>query len=506
MLSNSQKEKLKIPENVFFCLKSLSDQGFEAFIVGGCVRDYLLSTEPSDWDITTNATPEEIQDIFNALDITNFYENNFGTVGIAFPIDPKNNGKDKEEYDIIEITTYRSESSYSDNRRPDKVEWSKTIEDDLKRRDFTINAIALSLTDGIDIKDPYNGQADLKEKLIKAVGDPQERFSEDALRMIRAIRFKTVLNGDWIIEKNTEKALKENAHLLKNISRERIRDEFIKIINSQYADEGIEDLRKHNLLKYIIPELEEGYGIKQNKHHVFDCYYHNVEALKYSTKKGFSFHIKLASLLHDIGKPATKNGTGENATFYNHEIVGAKMTKKILTRLHFSNKDVEKITNLVRYHLFYYNVDEVKEASIRRLIKNIGAENVEDLLKLRMADRVGSGCPKAEPYKLRHLKYMIEKVSKDPISVKMLKVDGSEIMEKFKLSPSPKIGWLLEILLEEVLNDPSRNTKEYLLKKLKELNELDVEELKNQFIKAKKNIEKIEESEDKKTKEKFWVK
>ena len=147
-----------------------------------------------------------------------------------------------------------------------------------------------------------------------------------------------------------------------------------------------------------------------------------------------------------------------------------------------------------------------KEASIRKLIKNIGAENVEDLLKLRMADRVGSGCPKAEPYKLRHLKYMIEKVSKDPISVKMLKINGSEIMEKFKLSPSPKIGWLLEILLEEVLNDPTKNTKEYLLKKLKELNELDVEELKNQFIKAKKNIEKIEESEDKKTKEKFWVK
>jgi poly(A) polymerase/tRNA nucleotidyltransferase (CCA-adding enzyme) len=500
-MSNNKKQNIEIPKNVTFCLQSLSNKGYEAFIVGGCVRDYLLGSEPSDWDITTNANPEEIQEIFNQLNIKSFYENNFGTVGIIFP--KKDN---PEEHEIIEITTYRSESSYSDNRRPDRVEWSKTIEEDLKRRDFTINAIALSPLDDIKIIDPYNGQMDIKNKTIKAVGCAEERFTEDALRMIRAIRFKTVLEGTWTIEKETEKAIKKNAHLLKNISQERLRDELIKMIKSSDADEGIEDLRKHNLLKYIIPELEEGYGIKQNKHHIFDCYYHNLEALRYSTKKNFDSHIRIASLLHDIGKPATKQGSGENATFYNHEIIGAKMTKKILNRLHFPNKDVEKITSLVRYHLFYYNVDEVKEASIRRLIKNIGTENVEDLLKLRMADRIGSGCPKAEPYKLRHLKYMIEKVSKDPLSVKMLKINGTELMKILNLSPSPRIGWLLEILLEEVLNDPSKNEKDTLLKRLKELNKIEDKELKELYTNAKGKIEEIEESENKKTKEKFWIK
>jgi hypothetical protein len=211
-------------------------------------------------------------------------------------------------------------------------------------------------------------------------------------------------------------------------------------------------------------------------------------------------------LLHDIGKPATKNGEGKDSTFHNHEIVGAKMTKKILTRLHFPKKDIEKITNLVRYHLFYYNVAEVGEASIRRLIKNIGEENVEDLLKLRMADRIGSGCPKAEPYKLRHLKYMVEKVSKDPISVKMLKINGNDIMKILSISPSSRIGWLLEILLEEVLKDPSKNSKKLLIERLKTINSLSDENLKKLFLQAKKQVGEIEEIEDKKTKEKFWIK
>jgi len=187
---------------------------------------------------------------------------------------------------------------------------------------------------------------------------------------------------------------------------------------SENASQGIETLRKTGLLKYIIPELEQGVGVKQNKHHIYDCYKHNLECLNYAAKKGFNFHVRMAALLHDIGKPITKKGEGENATFYNHEAIGAKMAEKILNRLKFPKKDVEKIVNLVRYHLFYYNVGEVGESSIRRLIRKAGIENMEDLLQLRMADRIGSGCPKAEPYKLRHLKYMIEKVSKDPISVK----------------------------------------------------------------------------------------
>lgn len=489
-----------IPKHVISCLENLWSAGFEAFIVGGCVRDYLLGTKPSDWDITTNATPEEIQDMFTKLGMTTFYENSFGTVGVAIKT-----SENKQE--IIEITTYRSESSYSDNRRPDKVIWSKSINEDLKRRDFTINAIALSPINGkISIIDPFNGQEDIKKMTIRAVGNPEERITEDALRMIRAIRFKTVLPGQWIIEKHTENAIKKNITTLQKISQERLRDELVKIISSENSAEGIENLRIYGLLKYIIPELEEGYKVSQNKHHAFDCYYHNLESLKYATKKNYPIHIRIAALLHDVGKPATKNGKGENATFYNHEIVGAKMTKKILQRLHFPNKDIESITNLVRYHLFYYNVDEVKEASIRRLIKNIGIENVEDLLKLRMADRIGSGCPKAEPYKLRHLKYMIEKVSKDPISVKMLKINGKDVMEILKINPSPRIGWLLEILLEEVLIDPKKNEKDTLVNELKRINSLNDNQIKILFSQAKEQIESREKDEDQKTKDKFWVK
>ncbi|MDD5098420.1 MAG: HD domain-containing protein, partial [Candidatus Pacebacteria bacterium] len=296
-----------------------------------------------------------------------------------------------------------------------------------------------------------------------------------------------------------------NSQSLKNISQERIRDELIKMINSDNAAKGIESLRKNGLLQYIMPELEEGFEIDQNKHHIYDCYKHNLECLHYSAQKGFDFYIRMASLLHDIGKPRTKRGQGENATFYNHEIIGAKMAEKLLERLRFPKKDIEKIVTLVRYHLFYYNVDEVGESSVRRLVRNVGVENVEDLLKLRMADRIGSGCPKAEPYKLRHLKYMIDKVSKDPISVKMLKINGEDIINILKIQPSPKIGQLLDVLLEEVLKDPKNNNKRHLKKKLLEINELKDSELKELADNAKLERNKVITKEDQMTKEKYWV-
>ena len=413
-----------IPELVFFCVENLNKSGLEAYIVGGCTRDFLRGKSPADWDLATNATPEQTQRVFDDLKVKTFYENNFGTVGAAFP-------KKDGTFEIIEITTYRAETTYSDSRHPDKVIWSKTIEEDLKRRDFTVNSIAISLKNRSDYEviDLFDGKNDLKMKIIRAVGNPQERFNEDALRMMRAVRLSTTLGDDWTIEEKTEKAIKENSQLLEKISKERLRDEIVKIINSPNAANGIESLRKNGLLKYIIPELEEGYDVGQNKHHIYSCYRHNLESLNYAAQKEFNFHVKTAALLHDIGKPATKRGEGSSATFYNHEIIGAKMTEKILNRLKFPKKDVIKITALVRYHLFYYNVDEVGESSVRRLIKNIGLENVEDLLKLRMADRIGSGCPKAEPYKLRHLKYMIERVSKDPISAKMLNINGRDVMD-----------------------------------------------------------------------------
>jgi poly(A) polymerase/tRNA nucleotidyltransferase (CCA-adding enzyme) len=279
----------------------------------------------------------------------------------------------------------------------------------------------------------------------------------------------------------------------------------MKIIMSSNGARGIEILRRAGLLCYIIPELEKGFGIGQNKHHIYQIYQHNLLSLEYACRKNFSKYVRLAALLHDIAKPRTKEGEGLDATFYNHEILGAKMTIQILQNLKFSKKEIEKIVKLVRYHLFYYNVGEVGEASIRRLIREVGPENMEELLELRTCDRIGSGVPKAEPYKLRHLKYVIEKVSQDPISVKMIKVKGGEVMKLLKISPGPKIGQILDILLSEVLNEPKKNKKEELKKKIKELGKLKDEELLESAKKARQGIRKVEMKRDEMTKKKYWV-
>ncbi len=488
---------MEIPKEVEVVIEKLKKAGFEAYIVGGCVRDFLRGKEPEDWDVTTNAKPSEIQKIFPK----SFYENKFLTVTVQTE---SKNPKLKE----IEITTFRSEAKYTDKRHPDEIKFAKTLKEDLARRDFTINAIALEIQNynsKIKIIDPFKGQKDLENKIIRTVGNPEERFSEDALRMMRAVRFATTLGKSWKIETNTAEAIKKNAPWLQAISKERIRDELMKIIMSERASQGIELLRKLGLLKYIIPELEEGYGVSQNKHHIYECYEHSLRALDYAAKRNFNKYVRLAALLHDIAKPRTKRGKGPDATFYGHEIVGAKMTAQILNRLKFSKKDIEKVVKLVRYHLFYYNVGEVSESSVRRLVRQVGPENMEELLQVRMADRIGSGVPKAEPYKLRHLRYLIEKVSQDPISVKMLKVSGNDVMKILKISPGPKVGQLLDILLGYVLVDPKKNKKEFLEKKIKELGRLQEEELQKLAQKAKKEREKIEMKRDEMTKKKYWV-
>jgi putative nucleotidyltransferase with HDIG domain len=323
--------------------------------------------------------------------------------------------------------------------------------------------------------------------------------------MMRAVRFSVTLGEGWKIEEKTKEAIKENAFWISAISKERIRDEFLKIIMSERAAEGIEKMRQLGLLKYIIPELEEGYKVTQNKHHIYDCYEHYLRSLDYAAKKGFNMYVRLAALFHDIGKPRTKKGEGPDATFYGHEIIGAKMTAQILNRLRFSKKDIEKIVKLVRYHLFYYNPGEVGESSVRRLLRKVGPENIEELLQVRMADRIGSGVPKAEPYKLRHLRYMIEKVSRDPISVKMLKVDGNDVMEILKIKPGPKVGQILHILLEEVIDDPKKNEENFLKKEIERLGKLPDGELKKMAKEAKEKIEKIEQKKDEMTKRKYWV-
>jgi len=264
-------------------------------------------------------------------------------------------------------------------------------------------------------------------------------------------------------------------------------------------------LRKLSLLKYIVPELEEGYKVTQNKHHIYDCYEHSLFSLKYAAKRDFNKYVRLASLFHDIAKPRAKRGKGLNATFYGHEILGAKMTLQILNRLKFPKKDIEKIAKLVRYHLFYYHPAEVGESSVRRLVRQVGPENMEELLQVRMADRIGSGCPKAEPYKLRHLKYIIEKVSQDPISVKMLKIKGEDVMKILDIPGGPKIGWVLDILLGYVLADPKKNKKDFLEKEIKKLAKLLDKKLKEKAQKSREEREKLEMKKDEMTKQKYWV-
>jgi len=484
---------MKIPKEVKFVVDKLKKKNYEAYLVGGCVRDLLRKAEPEDWDVATNANPKEIGKIF----LRSFTDNKFGTVTVlTVSKDPKL----KE----IEITPFRTEEKYTDKRHPDKVKWAKTIEEDLARRDFTINALATGL-EGSELKivDPFGGQKDLKNKIIRAVGKAEDRFSEDSLRMLRAVRFATIFGFN--IEEKTSQAIKKNSPWLQAISKERIRDELLKIIMAEKAADGIGFLREMGLLKYIIPELEEGYKVSQNKHHIYDCYEHALLSLKYAAKKDFNKYVRIAALLHDIGKPRAKRGEGSDATFYGHEVIGAKMTAQILNRLRFSKKDIERIVKLVRYHLFYYNVDEVSETSVRRLVRQVGIENMDELLEVRMADRIGSGCPKAEPYKLRHLRYIIERVSQDPISVKTLKVNGNNIIKILNTSAGPKIGWILDVLLGCVLIDPKKNKKDFLEKEVKKLGKLSDEKLKEKAQKARKEREEIEMKQDQMTKKKYWV-
>ena len=480
---------MTIPSEVQDIIAQLTKANFEAYIVGGCVRDLVMGKIPKDWDITTSAKPEEVQKLF----ADSFYENNFGTVGV------------KTEIGIVEVTTYRAESGYSDKRRPDEVKFVLTLDEDLRRRDFTINAIAL----GIDatrytLHDPFDGQKDIERRLIRAVGDPEERFSEDALRMMRAVRFSATLG--FKIEDKTHEEIKAHSHNIKHVSQERVRDELMKLIMGDHAAQGIELMRETNLLDYVLPELLEGVGIEQNLHHIYTVWEHNIRALQYTVEQKYPLEVRLAALLHDVGKPRSKRGEGRNCTFYGHEVIGARIVKDALSRLKFPREIIEKVSKLVRYHMFYYLPDEVTESSVRRLVAKIGAENVEDLLKVREADRIGSGTPKAIPYKLRHMKFMIDKVARDPISPKLLKINGNDIMALLKLDPGPKVGMIMNALMEEVLDDPACNTKEYLEAQSVKLKALSEEELANLAKQGKLKTAELEEEEVGKIKAKHFVK
>jgi len=458
-----------IPKEVVHVVETLEKAGFQAYLVGGCTRDLFLGRKPKDWDVTTNATPEQIIPLFTKT----FYENDFGTVAVV-------NEEAEESLKIIEVTPYRVESVYTDHRHPDKVHFSEKIEDDLKRRDFTINAVAVNLSKGAikDIVDLYGGFKDIKDKILRTVGNPDDRFAEDALRMLRAVRLAVELG--FMINVDTEKAIFSNKNLLKKISTERIRDEFTKIIMSAEPKKGIEMLQKLGLLTFIVPELEKGIGVEQTKAHAYDVWEHLLRSLQHAADKNYPLDIRLTALFHDIAKPQTRRFSRETGqfTFYGHDVVGSRETSKILERLKFPRKMIDKIVKLVRWHMFFSDTETITLSAVRRMVTNVGKENIWDLMDVRVCDRIGTGRPKENPYRLRKYHAMIEEALHDPISVGMLKINGADLMKLVKINPGPKIGWILNALLEEVLDDPKLNTKEYLEKRALELVALDEKDLK----------------------------
>lgn len=556
-----------MPNYVEQVLSTLEGAGFEAYMVGGCVRDLLLGREPKDWDVTTNATPEDIIKLFEKT----VYENNFGTVAVCLPKDaadvstipvsighldnsvsretnsinvnhetkqglvtPETSAlaQDKSldvphetpslasdggsplknsKYNIIEVTPYRLEAKYSDFRHPDEVRFSKRLEDDLKRRDFTVNAMAMDSMSVI--KDMYNGEQDLKDKVLRTVGSPDERFTEDALRMLRAIRFACQLN--FIVSHETMESIARNAELIKNISNERIRDEFTKIILSDNPAMGMVMLEKLGLLKYIAPEFLDGVGCEQGGEHIYDVWNHLLHALQHAADKKWGLEIRLAALFHDIGKPKTRrdtyaspnnaplrsdlkgsrgptSGSKKRYTFYGHEVVGAKMARKIMDRLKFTKKETDLVETLVRNHMFFSDTEQITLSAVRRIIAKVSVEHIWDLMNIRECDRVGMK-KKEAPYRLRKYFAMIEEALHDPISVKQLKIDGNYLMKELHMKPGPRMGWMLNALLEEVLEDSSKNTVEQLSLMVKELDVLDDQSLRALGEKAKEKKDELEE-------------
>ena len=422
---------------------------FEIYVVGGAVRNLLLKKEVTNWDFTTSAEPEQILKLFPDA----FYNNTYGTVSV--PV---------KDY-IFEVTPYRREGKYEDFRHPNDVVWAKTIEEDLGRRDFTINAMAY---DAKTIVDPHNGQVDLKNKLIRAVGDPDKRFSEDALRLMRAVRFASQLG--FMIEDKTRAAIQKNADLIANISWERVRDEFLKILASDYPSEGVVFLKNAGLLSHILPEVDICFMIPQKspkRHHIYDVGTHLIQSLKSCPSKDSI--TRFATLIHDVGKAETFRRDEKNGliTFYNHEVAGTKLARIIADRFRLSNKQKEKLVRLVQFHQF--TVSEIQtDRAIRRFIRNVGPEYLNDIIDLRYGDRIGSGA-RPTSWRFDLFRKRLAEVQKQPFEIKDLKIDGTDVMKSLKLKPGPKIGEILKKIFDEVENKKLKNDKKILLEKIKKL-------------------------------------
>ena len=441
---------IKLPKEVNDLMNAFSKNKYQIFVVGGAIRDLLLNKLVDNWDFATDATPEQIQKLFP----DSFYNNIYGTVTI--PVKTQNIASLPI---VFEITPFRKESDYTDLRHPEKIEWAKTIEEDLSRRDFTINAIAY---DGKNIIDPYFGQKDLSNKLIKAVGDPDIRFNEDALRLLRAIRFTSQLG--FLIEDNTRNAIQKNASLITKISWERIRDEFLKILESDHPAEGILFLKSTGLLTYILPEVDVCFSIPQKspkRHHIYDVGTHLVMALK--NCPSYDPITRFATLIHDIGKVKTfhKDEKTELITFYNHEVVGKKQAKIIADRFKLSNKQKEKLVTLVGEHQFTVT-ELLTDKAIRRFVRSVTKEYLQDMLDLRTADRIGSGATPTS-WRLDLFKKRLIEVQKQPFQIKDLKIDGNDVMKILKIKPGREVGEILKKLFDHVVEGKIKNEKQTLL-------------------------------------------
>lgn len=438
----------RVPEDVLGICRRLREKGKRGWIVGGCVRDLLRGKEAKDWDVATDARPEEVARMFRKVIPTGIQH---GTVTVV------------QGGTHYEVTTLRGEGAYSDGRRPDKVEFVDDITADLARRDFTMNAIAIDPVDG-HLIDPFGGAADLEARLMRAVGDPLERFSEDGLRVLRAARFAATL--ECSIEPATERAMgHERARAtFRRVSAERVRDEWMKSMTAARPSVAFEIMRRTSILEITCPELIEAVGCEQNKWHAFDVWGHAMACLDACAPSPV---LRVAALLHDVGKPRTRafsDKTGDY-TFYDHERVGAEMAEPLLSRLRFSNEDRAKITALIRHHLICYS-DSWTDAAVRRWLRRVTPELAPDLYLIGVADALGKGRDASEDIEsLSRLRARVEAMiaAGAALSAKDLAINGTDLMKELELKPGRIVGQIIERLVELVTDDPTANERGRLL-------------------------------------------
>lgn len=438
----------RVPEDVLGICRRLREKGKKGYIVGGCVRDLLRGGAAKDWDITTDARPTEVQRMFRKVIPTGIQH---GTVTVVML---------GEHY---EVTTFRGEGAYSDGRRPDTVEFVDDITADLARRDFTMNAMAIDPVDG-HLIDPFGGRKDLEDKVIRAVGDADERFAEDGLRVLRAARFSATL--DHTIHPDTERAMGTARSLdtFKKVSAERVRDEWLKAMRAGRPSIAFEAMRRTSILGVTCPEMIESVGCTQNKWHRFDVWGHAMACLDACKPDPI---LRVAALLHDVGKPRSRafSDKTNDYTFYEHERIGAEMAEPILARLRFSNEERAKIVALVRHHLICYE-PSWSDAAVRRWLRRVTPEIAPDLYEIGFADAAGKGRDASEDIQVIHeLRARVEAMlaAGSAIAVKDLAVNGRDLMRELQLAPGRIIGETLERLLEVVLDDPSANERDRLL-------------------------------------------